>query len=227
MRADVLDGTWSPPVSDGSGRDRAHAANARSLCSRPRATSCAAPNWSNAQTGAPFTFEIMVDRTRRGAAGAAVRAKLKRAGITVRVRVVDAVQYEGRRIAYDFDMIENRWDQSLSPGNEQAFYWGSAAAGQHGTRNYMGVKSPAVDAMIAALLKAQEPRGFRRRSARARSRADVRLLRDSVVSSSGAVGGALGNHRAAYNHLALWLSSGDVVAEAKKPMTSPLRIMAS
>src|SRR5262249_49983280 len=61
---------------------------------------------------------------------------------------------------YDFDMIENRWDQSLSPGNEQAFYWGSAAADQPGTRNYMGVKSPAIDAMIAALLKAQDRGDF-------------------------------------------------------------------
>ena len=56
-------------------------------------------------------------------------------------------------MTYDFDMIQNRWDQSLSPGNEQAFYWGSAAADQDGTRNYMGVKSPAIDAMIAALLQ--------------------------------------------------------------------------
>jgi len=57
-------------------------------------------------------------------------------------------------------MIQNRWDQSLSPGNEQAFYWGSAAADQPGTRNYMGVKSPAVDAMIAALLKAEDRGDF-------------------------------------------------------------------
>ena len=72
------------------------------------------------------------------------------------MRVVDAVQYETRRIAFDFDMIQNRWDQSLSPGNEQAFYWSSAAADSNGSRNYMGVKSPAVDAMIAALLKAAD-----------------------------------------------------------------------
>ena len=77
-----------------------------------------------------------------------------------RVRSVDAVQYDGRKLAYDFDMIENRWDQSLSPGNEQAFYWGSAAADAPGTRNYMGVKSPAVDAMIAALLQAESQADF-------------------------------------------------------------------
>src|SRR6185437_8426040 len=78
---------------------------------------------------------------------------LKRAGIVARVRVVDAVQYDQRRLTYDYDMIEYKWDQSLSPGNEQAFYWGSAAADADGTRNYMGVKSPAIDALIAAMLR--------------------------------------------------------------------------
>jgi peptide/nickel transport system substrate-binding protein len=57
-------------------------------------------------------------------------------------------------------MIQNRWDQSLSPGNEQAFYWGSAAADTQGTRNYMGARSPAIDAMIVALLEARERPGF-------------------------------------------------------------------
>jgi peptide/nickel transport system substrate-binding protein len=85
---------------------------------------------------------------------------LKRAGIAIRIRVVDAVQYDRRRLTYDYDMIEYRWDQSLSPGNEQAFYWGAAAADADGTRNYMGVKSPAIDAMIAELLSARERDDF-------------------------------------------------------------------
>ena len=85
---------------------------------------------------------------------------LKRAGITARVRVVDAVQYDRRRLTYDYDMIEYRWDQSLSPGNEQAFYWGSAAADADGTRNYMGVKSAAIDALIAVMLEAHEREEF-------------------------------------------------------------------
>jgi peptide/nickel transport system substrate-binding protein len=70
------------------------------------------------------------------------------------------VQYDQRRITYDYDMIEFRWDQSLSPGNEQVFYWGSAAADTDGTRNYMGVKSAAIDAMIAAMLEARDHDGF-------------------------------------------------------------------
>ena len=87
-------------------------------------------------------------------------SQLARAGIDAKVRLVDAVQYDQRRSTYDFDMIEYRWEQSLSPGNEQTFYWGSAAADQQGTRNYMGVKSAAIDAMIAAMLRARERDDF-------------------------------------------------------------------
>ncbi len=68
----------------------------------------------------------------------------------------EAVQYDQRRQSFDFDMIQYRLEQSLSPGNEQAIYWGSAAAGQPGSRNYTGVRSPGVDAMIAAMLHARE-----------------------------------------------------------------------
>jgi len=85
---------------------------------------------------------------------------LRRAGIVASVRAVDAVQFEQRRLGFDFDMIEIRWDQSLSPGNEQWFYWGSEAADHPGTRNYMGAKDPAIDAMIAAMLEARERPAF-------------------------------------------------------------------
>jgi peptide/nickel transport system substrate-binding protein len=81
---------------------------------------------------------------------------LKRAGIEASVRAVDAVQFDQRRLSFDFDMIQNRWDQSLSPGNEQSFYWGSEAADIQGTRNYMGAKDPAIDVLIVALLEARE-----------------------------------------------------------------------
>ena len=70
------------------------------------------------------------------------------------------MQYDRRRQTYDFDMLQNAWGASLSPGNEQSFYWGSAAADAPGTRNYMGVKSAAVDAMIDAMLAARERADF-------------------------------------------------------------------
>jgi peptide/nickel transport system substrate-binding protein len=90
----------------------------------------------------------------------AFQRDLKRAGIEAKVRSVDAVQFDQRRLGYDFDMIQNRWDQSLSPGNEQFFYWGSEAADNPGTRNYMGAKDAAIDAMINNMLAAHDRRGF-------------------------------------------------------------------
>jgi peptide/nickel transport system substrate-binding protein len=159
VRSDVMQGTWSPPVSDGSGRDRATLKRALDLFAAAgyelRGTKLV-----ERTSGQPLAFEIMVTARDEERLALLFSQSLKRAGIAARVRLVDAVQFEGRRLNYDFDMIDNRWDQSLSPGNEQAFYWGSAAADQPGTRNYMGVKSAAVDGMIAALLKAQTREDF-------------------------------------------------------------------
>ena len=81
-------------------------------------------------TGAPLAFEILATTRDQERLALAFARNLKRAGIDAQVRIVDATQFERRRIAFDFDMIEYRWDQSLSPGNEQSFYWGSAAADQ-------------------------------------------------------------------------------------------------
>jgi peptide/nickel transport system substrate-binding protein len=76
------------------------------------------------------------------------------------VRNVDPSQYQERRSNYQYDMIFNSWFSSVSPGNEQSFYWGSEAADVPGTRNYMGVKEPAVDAMIVAMLEARSREEF-------------------------------------------------------------------
>jgi peptide/nickel transport system substrate-binding protein len=153
VRPDVLDGTWAPPVTDGSGRDRALLRRALALLG-PAGYELRGTELVDRATGRPLSFEILTVNRDEERLALLFAAQLKRAGIAVQVRLVDAVQYETRRIAFDFDMIQSRWDQSLSPGNEQAFYWSSAAADGHGSRNYMGVKSPAVDAMIAALLGA-------------------------------------------------------------------------
>jgi peptide/nickel transport system substrate-binding protein len=158
VRADVLDGTWSPPVGDGSGRDRTMLRRALELLSAA-GYELRGGELVEARTGTPLTFEIMIatrpDTQDEQRLALMFASNLKRAGITVRVRTVDAVQFETRRIAFDFDMIQNRWDESLSPGNEQAFYWSSDAADQNGSRNYMGVKSAAIDAMIGTLVQAQ------------------------------------------------------------------------
>jgi peptide/nickel transport system substrate-binding protein len=158
VRPDVLAGTWSPPVNDGSGRDRTMLRRALELLSAA-GYELRSGVLVEARSGSPLAFELMVairqDSQDEQRLALMFASNLKRAGITVNVRPVDAVQFETRRIAFDFDMIQNRWDQSLSPGNEQAFYWSAAAADQNGSRNYMGVKSPAIDAMIATLVQAK------------------------------------------------------------------------
>jgi peptide/nickel transport system substrate-binding protein len=158
VRPDVMAGTWAPPVSDGSGRDRTMLRRALELLSAA-GYELRQGTLVDTRTGTPLTFEFMVairqDTQDEQRLALMFASNLKRAGITVNVRLVDAVQFEARRIGFDFDMIQNRWDQSLSPGNEQAFYWSAAAADQNGSRNYMGVKSAAIDAVIGTLVQAK------------------------------------------------------------------------
>lgn len=154
VRSDVMDGTYRPPPSDGSGRDRARLKVALELLEeagwRPREG-----RLLDGQDR-PFRFEIMVNTREQERLCIAFASQLARAGIEARVRIVDAVQFDARRNAFDFDMVPFSWGQSLSPGSEQGFYFGSAAADSRGSRNYMGMRSPAADALTAALVAADD-----------------------------------------------------------------------
>jgi len=151
---EILDGSYRLPVTDGSGRDRESLRAALKLLSEAGYELDGTVLRQRA-TGRPLSFEILASTRDQERIALAYAGNVKRAGIEAKVRVVDPVQFDQRRLDYDFDMIQNRWDQSLSPGNEQSFYWGSQAAGIEGTRNYMGATSPAIDAMIEALLSAR------------------------------------------------------------------------
>jgi peptide/nickel transport system substrate-binding protein len=159
VRPDVLDGTWSLAATDGSGRDRAILRRALALLASA-GYALTGTELRERASGRPFEFEILVTSKDHERIAIAFAQTLKLAGIAARIRSVDAVQFDQRRIAFDFDMIPYRWEQSLSPGNEQAFYWGAAAADEQGSRNYMGVRSPAIDAMVAAMLEATTREGF-------------------------------------------------------------------
>ena len=80
--------------------------------------------------------------------------QLKRLGIKARIATVDVIQYKNRLDAFDYDMIVSVWGQSLSPGNEQRYYWGSEAADSKGSMNYAGVKDPVIDALIDKVISA-------------------------------------------------------------------------
>lgn len=159
----LLPGTlegYSLPVSDGSPRNRAgiHAAMKQLAAAGYSAEGGIMRN----ADGVALTFTILLEK------GSAQNAKiaalytqaLKRLGIEVRVDAVDNAQYVERTNAFDFDMTTFRRALSLSPGTEQRYYWGSEAAEQAGSRNLMGVQSPAIDAMIDTMLRARSAEGF-------------------------------------------------------------------
>ncbi|MBS7532613.1 ABC transporter substrate-binding protein [Ancylobacter sonchi] len=156
---EVMDGSWQPPSSDGSGRDRTrlktaleHFEAAGYVLRNGRLVAAA--------DARPLAPEVLVGTYDQERLALAWQRMLKRAGIDLRIRLVDGAQFEARKMNYDYDIVPYIWDQSLSPGNEQAFYFGSAAADTPGTRNFMGLRSPAADAMIEALLAARSREDF-------------------------------------------------------------------
>jgi microcin C transport system substrate-binding protein len=109
----------------------------------------------NAKTGAQFTVEFLAEDPSFERVFLFYKPSLDRLGMNVTVRTVDEAQYENRLRTWDFDIITSAWGESLSPGNEQRGYWGSQAADQAGSYNLVGIKNPAVDAMIDQVIFAK------------------------------------------------------------------------
>jgi microcin C transport system substrate-binding protein len=109
----------------------------------------------NSKTGEPLTVEFLTEDPNFERIILFYKPGLERLGVAVNVRVVDPSQYENRLRNWDYDVIINSWPQSLSPGNEQRDFWGSAAADQVGSQNYIGIKNPAVDALIEKVIFAK------------------------------------------------------------------------
>ncbi len=102
-------------------------------------------------SGMAVAFEVMLSDPQEEKTALNWAATLERLGIVVRVHTVDSAQYQSRLAAFDYDATANKWSSSLSPGNEQMYYFGTPAADQNGSRNYAGIKDPVVDALAAAL----------------------------------------------------------------------------
>jgi peptide/nickel transport system substrate-binding protein len=155
----ILDGTYELPKTDGSGRDRNALRRAVNLFKEA--------GWIikdgqlvNAQTGEPFTFSLSIISKDQEKIALHFQRTLRQIGIDVAVRLIDTSQFQRMLLAYDYDMVPVAWYNSLSPGNEQKFYFGSDGRTVEGTRNYPGIADPAVDRMIDALLKAETREEF-------------------------------------------------------------------
>lgn len=159
VRADVMDGTYAPPASDGSGRDRQNLRKGLSLLNEA--------GWAqqdgklvHGETGQVFAFEFLARDKEEERLALALQRTLALVGIDMQIRTVDTSQYWDRILnSRDYDMIHWIYGASLSPGNEQTGRW-THPDDAVGRLNFAGVSDPAVDAMILALLEAKSEEEF-------------------------------------------------------------------
>jgi microcin C transport system substrate-binding protein len=106
----------------------------------------------NAKTGQQLDIELLIDSSGAERTVLPFIQNLKKIGINATIRTVDASQYTNRTRSFDYDMVIKLWATSPNPGNEQADYWGSAAADRQGSNNLAGIKNPAVDALVRKVI---------------------------------------------------------------------------
>jgi peptide/nickel transport system substrate-binding protein len=163
----LLPGTlegYALPVSDGSERNRANLRRARALLQDAGWTVGDDGILRDAK-GDTMALKVLLQNGNLGEAEMQkavdiYATALERLGISLTTDLVDSAQYVERQDAYEFDLTFFRRALSLSPGNEQMLYWGSAGADTPGSRNLMGMKSPAAEAMIQHMLTTKSSEEF-------------------------------------------------------------------
>lgn len=150
---EVFGPAWQAPASDGSGQDRKNLREAVQLLK--------SAGWEIKDgklvdaKGAVFTLEFLMQDPSYERMAAPWAQSLQRLGIQLNMRAIDSAQYVRLLRSFDYDVVYSGWGQSSSPGNEQRSFFSSAAADNPGGRNWPGIKDPAIDALIEAVVQAQ------------------------------------------------------------------------
>lgn len=144
---------YAPPATDGSGWSRANLRAAFRLLERA-GWEIVDNRLTHRESGRRFDFEILLVTPDFERIVLPMIRNLKRLGIDARARLVDTSQYVNRIRSFDFDVFVYWWTQTESPGNEQRVYWSGAAADQPDSRNFAGIRDPAVDELIEGLIAA-------------------------------------------------------------------------
>ncbi len=144
------------PQSDASGNNRANLRTAQQILRDAGYVKGEDDVLVHPETGVRLEFELLVANTNAAFERwfGPWKQAMERLGIKAGIRIVDASQYINRVMAFDYDMIVTTWAQSSSPGNEQREYWGSEKADLNGSRNYIGLKDPVVDALVDLIVSA-------------------------------------------------------------------------
>lgn len=159
IKPDVLAGTHAQPRTDGSGQSRATLQAAFKLLTEAGYVQDGG-RLVNARSREPLSFEMMASTRSEERLFQAYAQNLARIGITARIRFTDSAQRWARMRTFDFDMIQWTWVASLSPGNEQMNRWSVESAATELSLNFAGVRDPAANALIDALLSARERPAF-------------------------------------------------------------------
>jgi microcin C transport system substrate-binding protein len=152
---EVFSKAFTLPTTDGSGNNRANLRQANALLEQAGWTVKNGVRVN--KDGQPFRFEILLDNPLFERLALPFIQSLKRLGIDASLRsLTDSSQYTQRTRTFDYDMIVGGFGESLSPGNEQRWFWGSAAADQPGGANLVGIKNPAIDTLIDQVISAPD-----------------------------------------------------------------------
>ena len=152
----VFTAEYAPPATDGSGNIRQNLRVAARML-KEAGWVVADGKLTYAASGETMSIEFLINNSPswERIIGPYIQ-NLERLGVAGAIQIVDTSQYQNRVRKYDFDVIVILRGQSLSPGNEQRNYWTSAAADEPGTRNYAGIKNPAIDALVDQLINAPD-----------------------------------------------------------------------
>ncbi len=150
----MLDEPFTPAQTKGDGDQRENLAKADALL---KEAGWVLKNGKRVDAkGQPLTFEIMIKDPRLEKIALSFKESLKKLGIDLSVRMMDTVQYENRVVESDFDMIIHAFTNTLSPGNEQVYYFSAKNADAKGSSNYIGLKDPVAEALAVGVATARD-----------------------------------------------------------------------
>jgi len=150
---EVFGEPFVPPVSDGSGQDRALLVKAQQLLTD--AGFVAKDRKRLSPNGEVLTIEFLLDEPSFQPHHATFIKNLQLLGIDAGIRLIDAVQFRARVEAFDFDITVERLSMSATPGDSLRPYFSSQAAATKGSYNLAGIASPAIDALIDKAIAAE------------------------------------------------------------------------
>jgi microcin C transport system substrate-binding protein len=155
---EVFGEPYVPPVSDGSGQDRALLRKASQLL---QDAGCVIKGGKRVlPNGERISIEFLIDEPTFEPHHMPFIKNLATLGIEASLRVVDPFQYRARRDGFDFDITVDRFSFSSTPGDSLRSYFSAQAAALKGSNNLAGIADPAIDALIDAIIAANSRPGL-------------------------------------------------------------------